>query len=664
MSSSGARVAFASAQQPILAWQAEPAQMTGSRFQLAIPEHIAISADGQRFAFARGQAVRIWDPASNRDVTQIPLLTPVTALAMSANGDRIATVGFTPEVQIFDVATRTSVAHLVHRNMESVGQVTFGPAGSAWLATVSMTRLDMFDHRYLVSLWDLSRQTPVRQAEFRAIVDEVLIDPGGRTLAVRIEDETVRLLAIGDDRKDLILTHEDAVLAMVFEPAGRYLATLTSQGTVRVWMTDSGREVSRIARAAATASASAITFSPDGRRLAVATGNRVYIQDAIAIEEQARLEVGATVRALDFSPRLEAVAIGTGDVGSEGALHLWRPVSGGHVQRKADYNHSVETVLIDPSDTRLLAGSSDPVSCASQAQLFSLDTTIDRLLSTPLDLAEPIPGCFSSAAFSPDGDYIVGAGYNDPVARIWRTSSGRPTASLVHADVVHAVAWSPAGSGLVATAAADGRVLIWRDGKEIRGFEQGEGVTALAFGADGRHLVSGGENGVAKVWDVDSGAVLGSIVHGARVLAVAYAPDARHVATAGRDHSVRLWNMDSRQTIAQLAHDGEVEVLAFSPDAAHLATAASGGKLRIWSVPDAGEVARSLQGDVSAARFSPDGAKLITGSHDGYVRMLLWRPQDLVAEVCSRVSGNLTPAVWQRLLGDEEYVATCTAGSE
>jgi len=655
-SSDGARVAFASTQQPILWWQGDAAEKPGSQPRVATPDHIAFSADGNRFAFGSGKIVRIWDAKMNRDLTQIPVSMPLSKLAMNSSGDRIATVGFKPELQLFDVETGAPVSRLAPQGMESVEHISFGPAEAALLASVSKIRLDMFDHRYVVSLWDLSTEAVIRQVEFRSIVDEVLIGPRGEAMAVRIEDETVRILAIAQGRKDLILAHEGSVLSWVFGPTGRYLATLDKRGTVRVWDTISGREVSRIVRGS---SVSAMAFSPDGRRLAIAAGKRVYVQDAVAMEEQARLNVDGSVRALDFNPRFEAIAIGVGDVGEEGAAHLWLPATGEQIPQRVDYNYSVEIALFSPDDAWLFTGSTDPVSCGSRAQLMNVAALIGKSQPSRLDLAEPIPDCLSSAAFSPDGEYILGAGYNDQVARIWETSSGKLMASLEHEEVVVALAWSPDSDGVIATAGADGIVRIWKDGNEVTSFGHGTGVTALAFGPDGQRLVSAGESGVAKVWDLENGVMLGSILHSERLLALAYSPDGRHVATAGRDNVARIWAEESRRTVAEMPHDAAVETLAFSPDGQHLASAATGGKVHVWTVPGGVEVSRSLYGNVSTVQFSSDGSRLLVGGYDGYVRVSLWRPADLVAEACSRLTRNLSPAIWQRLLGNEVYVATC-----
>jgi WD40 repeat protein len=79
----------------------------------------------------------------------------------------------------------------------------------------------------------------------------------------------------------------------------------------------------------------------------------------------------------------------------------------------------------------------------------------------------------------------------------------------------------------------------------------------------------------------------------------------------------------------------------------------------VWETDTRKEVAR-MNHVSSVIAFSPDGKSVISGSFDGTVRIWIYRPEDLIADACSRVTRNLTRAEWQQYIGDAlPYQAVC-----
>src|SRR5207249_8007202 len=80
-------------------------------------------------------------------------------------------------------------------------------------------------------------------------------------------------------------------------------------------------------------------------------------------------------------------------------------------------------------------------------------------------------------------------------------------------------------------------------------------VTALVAlpGADGDFL-SGGADGFVRRWNAPTGMQVREFDNGAAIVALAVRPDARRIAAAGPDF-VKLWSEDAAKPLAQLQGD-------------------------------------------------------------------------------------------------------------
>ena len=65
--------------------------------------------------------------------------------------------------------------------------------------------------------------------------------------------------------------HTQWVMSIAFSPAGKLLASGSSDGTVRLWETNSGKELYQLKMHVNVGGS--VAFSPDGRQLVEASGN-------------------------------------------------------------------------------------------------------------------------------------------------------------------------------------------------------------------------------------------------------------------------------------------------------------------------------------------------------------------------------------------------------
>lgn len=151
-------------------------------------------------------------------------------------------------------------------------------------------------------------------------------------------------------------------------------------------------------------------------------------------------------------------------------------------------------------------------------------------------------------------------------------------------------------------------------------------VNAVAFSADGKHVLSGGYNNVVALWDTTTGLPLRTFdANSESVNTVAFSPACCQVLAGGYDRQLRVWDMRTGQLGAIMTgHTGEVLAAAFSPDGRQVVSGAKDQTIRLWDTLTGIPLSMLAQhtGAVTALAFSPDGRHLVSGSDDKM--LILW----------------------------------------
>lgn len=196
-----------------------------------------------------------------------------------------------------------------------------------------------------------------------------------------------------------------------------------------------------------------------------------------------------------------------------------------------------------------------------------------------------------------------------------------------HPTPVRHIAFSPDGRH-VATASDDGlaRVFNVQTGLLVgQPFKHQGPVVQAIFSPDGTKLATASRDGTGRVWDWTVGRPLGeALKHEGPVVLLVFAPDGRSLATASEDKTARLWETNTgRPQSPALRHQQAVACVAFSPDGRWLATASADRTARIWSTTDGSPRGPPLlhDGAVHWVAFHPHHDRLATASADGATRI-------------------------------------------
>lgn len=336
-----------------------------------------------------------------------------------------------------------------------------------------------------------------------------------------------------------------------------------------------------------TSAIGAITFSPDGTRLALAHADGITLYDTYTGNTLTRFAVfSGRVVALAFSPDNRIIASATED----STIDLWNVYTGKRIAGFMNHHGSPIVTL----------------------------------------------------RFSPDGNTLAGGSFKE--IRLWDLTFGaRPHVRVLrgHRDMVTTLAFSP-DNKMLASASFYDTILLWDLEKtqlRYRLTADTDPVLALAFSSDSRTLASGGywnseADSTIQVWNTRTGQGLTTFEnrHTAPVFALAFPKVNRDTfASAGWDNTIRIWDIHTGelQAIFEAATAAPVLALTFLTDRQDvnsntLASASLDGTIQLrptrgpWDVNNDG-VVDILDLTLVASRFGQDSPDI---NADGVINIL------------------------------------------
>jgi WD40 repeat protein len=304
-----------------------------------------------------------------------------------------------------------------------------------------------------------------------------------------------------------------------------------------------------------------VAFSPDGKRMAVGGGTwddakQAYVSGELTVwDAQTGKQLlsckdnTGPVRSVAFSPDGKCLAGATGDK----VVKVWDAQTGQELTTCKGHTAPVVSVAFSPDGARLGSSSGRPNSISTfgdpgePGEVLVWDARTGQKLLSLKGHSRYV----NSVAFSPDGKRLATLS-RDHSVKVWDAQTGQAVLTLkpVGTKIGGSLVFSPDGKRLASTNVpsnsvgprSSDEIKVWdaQTGQELSSLKGHQwGVLSVAFSPDGRRLASASGDGMVKVWDVQTSQELLSLQGGTSAV---FSPSGHCLATNGRDGMVTIWD--------------------------------------------------------------------------------------------------------------------------
>ena len=393
---------------------------------------------------------------------------------------------------------------------------------------------------------------------------------------------------------------------IAYSPDSKKLAVATDIG---IWLYDAqtGKELDLFT--GGTGVFESVAFSPDGNTLVSdINGNYLCMWD-VNTGTQIRTFFGHShfvISAIAFSPDGKTIASG----GSGGDVKFWNAETGEYIHRFTGHHGFVNRLSFTP-DSNLLA------TAGSDKKIYILEVETGESLHSFIEHITGHNDGYIDVAFYPDGRHIASAGIDNTIRR-WNINTWKQrNFDARHTDTVFAVTLSPDGKTL-ASCSQDGTIQFWNPSNLLplnQLTEPTGSVREIAFSPDGKTLASRSREGTIRLWDIrdaDNMTIRNTITghsYGG-VDTMAMSPDGNRIFNDNYKNRIQIWNPKTGTQLRNISgHTDSILSLDFNPHNNTILSGSADGTMRLWDADTGSELHTfiNLIGDIDSVLFSRDG---------------------------------------------------------